>query len=44
MCTRLKDNICVKKLTLKSGTHPLDIKVLDEAGNERATDLVVEIP
>jgi hypothetical protein len=34
ICTKLNNGFCEKKLTLKTGEHIIDLKVLDEAGNE----------
>ena len=33
LCTRLKNELCIKKKTFSAGNHVLDIEVLDKAGN-----------
>jgi len=33
LCTRLKDDICEKRITFSDGNHEVDIVVYDEAGN-----------
>jgi len=33
MCSRLKGEICEKRIFLKTGAHDLDIQVIDDAGN-----------
>ena len=33
LCPKLTNGYCVKKLTLTRGTHEVDVKVLDKAGN-----------
>ena len=33
LCSSLKENNCVKKVSFKDGDHDVDIKVTDEAGN-----------
>lgn len=33
LCSRLRDGICVKRVSFKVGSHDVDIQVLDEAGN-----------
>jgi len=33
LCSKLKDGICEKKITLNTGAHSLKIAVLDGAGN-----------
>ena len=34
LCSSLKNNVCEKKITFGRGTHNVDVKVLDDAGNE----------
>ena len=33
LCSRLKEGICEKKISLKTGGHDLSIQVIDDAGN-----------
>lgn len=33
MCSRLNNEVCTKRITLRSGVHDLSIQVADEAGN-----------
>jgi hypothetical protein len=33
LCTRLRDDVCVKKKSFKVGEHNLTIEILDDAGN-----------
>ncbi len=33
ICSSLKDGKCVKKQSFKKGTHALDVRILDKAGN-----------
>ena len=39
LCTRLKEGICLKKITFSEGPHNLQIKVLDKAGNLAAQNI-----
>lgn len=41
LCSRLKDNLCVKRITLREGVHNLDIQVFDEAGNSVGQSLQI---
>ena len=34
LCTSLKNGVCEKKLTFGRGSHVVDVKILDDAGNE----------
>jgi hypothetical protein len=43
MCSRLRDGICEKRISLRSGTHNIDIQVVDKAGNSVSQNVVVEI-
>jgi len=33
LCTRLKDNVCEKRLSFREGHYDITLKVIDEAGN-----------
>ena len=43
ICTKLKNGLCEKKITLKSGTHEIEIMVSDKAGNSisQLTSIVI---
>jgi len=43
ICSKLKDGICEKKLTLKTGSHPINIRALDDAGNIIVSLINVEV-
>ena len=43
MCSRLKDGICEKKISLKSGEHEIGIQIIDEAGNMISYDEPITI-
>jgi len=43
MCTILKGNMCVKKISLKSGNHAIAIKATDKAGNSVTRDFNITI-
>ncbi len=43
MCSSLKDGVCTKKVSFKTGNHILDIKVDDKAGNSAANQLEFNI-
>ncbi len=43
LCSRLKDNLCVKRITLREGVHNLNIQVFDEAGNSVGQSLQVVV-
>jgi len=34
LCTSLKNNVCTKKVTFSRGSHIVDVKVSDDAGNQ----------
>lgn len=34
LCSSLKNNVCEKKITFSKGSHVVDVKVSDKAGNE----------
>jgi len=43
LCSSLKNGICQRKITLRSGNHSLDIQVTDDAGNSVAQNIQVII-
>lgn len=43
LCTSLKNNVCYKKILLKTGTHSITIRVTDEAGNQDSKMISVNI-
>ena len=43
LCSRLKEGICEKSITLQEGNHDLDVKVSDEAGNSVNQNLDITI-
>ena len=44
MCSRLREGICSKRLTLRElGEHSIDLQVIDEAGNIASENVMVNI-
>lgn len=43
ICSKLNNGLCEKKLSLKKGVHIIDIKVLDQAGNELVKRVTLDI-
>lgn len=43
LCTRLKDGVCIKRITLRVGEHLLTIRALDKAGNTVEEELNIII-
>lgn len=43
LCSTLKDNMCEKKITLKAGTHDIEIRASDKAGNMISQSLTIEV-
>lgn len=43
LCSRLDDNICEKQITLKPGSHNIDIMVADKAGNSISRNIDIFI-
>ena len=43
LCTSLKNGICEKKVSFKTGTHNLIVRALDEAGNSDTEEISVPI-
>ncbi|MEK6914624.1 MAG: hypothetical protein AABW83_03150 [Nanoarchaeota archaeon] len=41
ICSRLKDNKCVKKFSFRNGHHELDVVIRDKAGNSITTQKVI---
>ena len=42
-CSRLRNNECTKKISLRSGFHNIDIQVFDEAGNSAGRSIQVNV-
>ena len=43
LCTRLREDICEKRLSFREGVHYLTIIIRDEAGNSVAQDLRIVV-
>ena len=43
LCTKLKEGICEKKITLSDGEHNIDIQVADKAGNIISQNVIINI-
>jgi hypothetical protein len=43
LCSRLREGICEKRVRLNEGTHNLDVRVYDDAGNAAAESLVIAV-
>tara|TARA_B100001971_G_C18226906_1_gene561134 strand:+ start:1561 stop:1914 length:354 start_codon:yes stop_codon:yes gene_type:complete len=43
ICSRLKNGMCVKKVSFKMGHHEVDVMVMDEAGNAIGERIVFDV-
>ena len=43
ICSRLRTNRCIKRVSFKPGHHELDVQVTDEAGNAISTRLEFDV-
>ena len=43
LCTSLKNGMCQKKITFSKGTHNIDVKVSDKAGNQVIQRIIFDI-
>ena len=43
LCTRLKNDLCEKRLTLSRGFHSIDVQIIDKAGNSIGVNKEFEV-
>lgn len=41
ICSRLRDDRCIKRVSFRTGHHELDVQITDEAGNAIGTERVI---
>jgi len=43
ICSRLRDGMCIRKVSFRSGYHEVDVQIMDEAGNAIAERIVFDV-
>lgn len=41
ICSRLRDDKCIKRVSFRTGHHTLDVQIVDDAGNAVSTERIV---